>query len=100
MSEGHRVPVVSRSVRQSILASCIVVPSTGPVENTVNTDEAAADAINEQMVRQMERRRQQQAERRKTTPPLPDHERRVTCSFCFQPGDHPTPRHCMWALER
>jgi hypothetical protein len=29
-----------------------------------------------------------------------EHERRHRCSFCYQPGDHPTASHCLRALER
>jgi hypothetical protein len=62
-----------------------------------------ADAINEAMVRQMERRRQERQERRRpsdraASPPRAD--RRKTCAYCFQPGDHPTAAHCLRALER
>lgn len=65
--------------------------------NHVSKDEA--EAINEQMVRQMELRRQQQPERRQRVQPHAQ-ERRAICSFCFQHGDHPTPAHCLRALER
>ena len=59
-----------------------------------------ADAINEQMVRQMELRRQQQPERRqRAASAAPARERRAVCSYCFQHGDHPTPVHCLRALE-
>ena len=30
----------------------------------------------------------------------PARERRKMCAYCFQPGDHPTPGHCLRALER
>jgi hypothetical protein len=61
-----------------------------------------ADTINDQMVRQMELRRQARPERRQrvgTRAPAAK-ERRRTCAFCFEPGDHPTPVHCLRALER
>jgi hypothetical protein len=58
------------------------------------------DAINEQMARQIEERRSQRPERRRGRGPAPAVERRRVCSYCFQPGDHPTPRHCLRALER
>jgi hypothetical protein len=61
-----------------------------------------ADIINDQMVRQMELRRQARPERRqrvrKRAPAAK--ERRRTCAFCFEPGDHPSPVHCLRALER
>ena len=63
--------------------------------------DAEAAAINDEMVRRMEERRQQLPERRQArgtgTGPI---ERRRTCAFCFQPGDHPTPAYCLRALER
>ena len=63
-----------------------------------------ADAINDQMVRQMELRRRKTPERRRQTSSdaaggeRKDKERRVICSFCFQPGDHRTPAQCLRAL--
>jgi hypothetical protein len=61
--------------------------------------EQEANAINEQMVRQIEQRRRERQDRRKRTV-TPSVERRVVCSYCFQRGDHPTPAHCLRALER
>jgi hypothetical protein len=61
-----------------------------------------ADSIIEQMVRQMELRRQARPERRPRVgarAPVAS-ERRRFCAFCYQPGDHPTPTHCLRALER
>jgi hypothetical protein len=55
--------------------------------------------VDEEMVRQMEARRQAQPERRKRVQRR-EHERRHRCSFCYQPGDHPTASHCLRALER
>lgn len=69
-----------------------------------NTTPEQADAINDQMVRQMEERRKSRPERRQTTArsgrASASSERRRICSFCYQPGDHPTPAHCRRALER
>jgi hypothetical protein len=59
--------------------------------------EDQANAINEQMVRQMELRRQKRAERR-TRHVHVQHDRRKTCAYCFQPGDHRTPTDCYRAL--
>ena len=69
-----------------------------------------ADIINDRMVRQMELRREARPERRQRVgtrapagkgPRAPAaKERRHTCAFCFEPGDHPTPVHCLRALER
>ena len=61
--------------------------------------EREAAEINERMVQEMERRRQQRAERRQGSGPVTN-ERRKICAFCFQPGDHRTPAHCLRALER
>jgi hypothetical protein len=58
-----------------------------------------ADAINEQMVQQIEERRRERPDRRQRTVPLAADRRRV-CSYCFQPGDHPTAKDCLRALER
>jgi hypothetical protein len=61
-----------------------------------------ADTINEQMVRQMELRRQARPDRRKraeSSAPVATERRRI-CAFCYQSGDHPTPAHCLRALER
>ena len=51
------------------------------------------------MVKQMEERRKNLADRRTITTPVKE-DRRKTCQFCFQRGDHPTPAHCLRALER
>jgi hypothetical protein len=61
--------------------------------------EQEANALNEKMVRQMELARQQRPERRQERVATANERRRI-CSFCFQPGDHPTPAHCLRALER
>ena len=66
-------------------------------EPQLNAQEA--DAINERMVQQIEQRRQQRQERRQRSV-APAVERRVICAYCFQRGDHPTPAHCLRALER
>jgi hypothetical protein len=61
-----------------------------------------ADTINDRMVQQMELRRQARPERRQrvgTRVPAAKERRRI-CAFCFEPGDHPTPVHCLRALER
>ena len=57
------------------------------------------DDVDDEMVRQMEIRQQARPERRKRVAP-PVNERRQRCSFCYQPGDHPTPAHCLRALDR
>jgi len=61
--------------------------------------EQEANALNEKMVRQMELARQQRPERRQERVATANERRRI-CSFCFQSGDHPTPAHCLRALER
>jgi hypothetical protein len=62
------------------------------------------EAVNAQMVRQMELRRQARPERRQRSAPRSNavvaHERRRVCGFCHQPGDHATPTQCLRALER
>lgn len=63
---------------------------------------AEAGAIDERMVREMERRRQAQPERRQglgSSLPRADERRRI-CAFCHQTGDHHTPAQCLRALER
>ena len=69
--------------------------------NTMATQQEEA-TINEQMVRQMELRRQALPEQRKTSGSrgAVAIERRRTCAFCCQRGNHPTPAHCLRALER
>lgn len=68
-------------------------------DSSISND--TANAINEQMVRQMELRRQQQPERRQRGgASAPTLERRAICSYCFQHGDHPSPVQCLRALER
>jgi hypothetical protein len=59
-----------------------------------------ADKTNDEMARQMEERRLSRPERRSgaSVPVTP--ERRAVCAYCFQRGDHPTPAHCLRALER
>jgi hypothetical protein len=66
----------------------------------LNRTNEEADAINEQMARQIAERRDQRPERRQSSRGAPKTERRRICSYCFQPGDHPTPHHCLRALER
>src|SRR5688572_2489849 len=59
-------------------------------------------AINEQMVQQMALRRQALPEQRRasgSSRPVAKERRRI-CAFCCQRGDHPTPAHCLRALER
>jgi hypothetical protein len=60
-------------------------------------------AINSQMVRQMELRRQVLPEQRDASgsrkAPVAK-ERRRTCAFCGQRGDHRTPAQCLSALDR
>jgi hypothetical protein len=57
--------------------------------------------VNELMVRQMELRRQALPEQRKASGShaAVANERRRICGFCCQRGDHPTPAHCLRALE-
>jgi hypothetical protein len=57
--------------------------------------------INELMVRQMNLRRQALPEQRQASGPhkAVANERRRICGFCCQRGDHPTPAHCLRALE-
>ena len=57
------------------------------------------DDVDDEMVRQMEIRRQARRERRRRVAP-PANEQRLRCSYCYQPGDHPTPAHCLRALDR
>ena len=60
-----------------------------------------AEAINEQMVRQMELRRREQPDRRhRGASAAPAKERRAICSYCFQHGDHRSPVQCLNALDR
>ena len=60
-----------------------------------------ADAINDEMVKQMELRRLARPERRQRSAAQPaGGERRQVCSFCHQPGDHRTAAQCLRALER
>jgi hypothetical protein len=66
-------------------------------ESAPNVHDETAD---EQMATQMAQRR--------PLAPLPDTTRqraaaaegRRVCAYCHQPGDHPTPAHCLRALER
>jgi hypothetical protein len=62
--------------------------------------EQEAESINEQMAASMAARRRAQPERRQAGSATPRTERRRVCGYCYQPGDHPTPAHCMRALER
>jgi hypothetical protein len=61
--------------------------------------EQGANTIDDQMVREMEERRKARPERRVARKTVAS-ERRRHCTFCHQPGDHPTPVHCLRALER
>jgi hypothetical protein len=62
-------------------------------------DDRSADAINDRMAAQIEQRRRQTPDRRRRAS-RPVVERRLICGYCFQRGDHPTPGHCLRALER
>ena len=69
---------------------------------TVPTQQEEA-AINAQMVRQIELRRQVLPEQRDSLGSMKApvaKERRRTCAFCGQRGDHRTPAQCLSALER
>jgi hypothetical protein len=68
--------------------------------NEPNLNDREADAINDQMVAAMERRRGMPNRRQSAADRPPSSERRRVCAYCFQRGDHPTPAHCMRALER
>jgi hypothetical protein len=64
-------------------------------------NEREADAINDQMVAAMEERRRGMPNRRTASATQkPQVDRRRICGYCYQRGDHPTPAHCMRALER
>lgn len=72
-----------------------------------NLSDREADAINDQMVAAMEQRRRGMPNRREPSASpnpsasrAPSVERRRVCGYCYQRGDHPTPAHCMRALER
>jgi hypothetical protein len=65
----------------------------------LSADRRKADAINDAMVAAMNRRRRQHQERRRVAQPA-FVERRKICSYCFQPGDHGSPRACLNALQR
>jgi hypothetical protein len=62
-------------------------------------EQSEAATADEEMVKQMELRRKARPERRQRTVPRTN-DRRQLCSFCYQAGDHPTPAHCLRALER
>jgi hypothetical protein len=59
-----------------------------------------ANNTNDEMARRMEERRLSRPERRNEASPPAKPERRTICAYCFQRGDHPTPAHCLRALER
>lgn len=59
-----------------------------------------ADNTNDEMARRMEERRLSRPERRSGVSKPVTPERRLVCAYCFQRGDHPTPAHCLRALER
>jgi hypothetical protein len=73
-----------------------------PMEHHQSPTDADADAINDVMVRRMEERRAARQERRNTDarPTRPGSERRQTCSYCYQRGDHRNAADCRRALER
>jgi hypothetical protein len=69
----------------------------------VNEDQSGkheGNAANNLMVQQMEERRKARSERRRPRSAPPAEERRRLCEYCFQRGDHPSPMHCLRALER
>jgi hypothetical protein len=57
-------------------------------------------SIDDAMVEAMEQRRLQRQERRQTGSMPPAIDRRKTCGYCFQQGDHASPAACLRALER
>jgi hypothetical protein len=61
--------------------------------------ERDADEVNARMAIEIEQRRLSRPDRRLTSKPFAV-ERRATCMYCFQRGQHPTPAHCLRALER
>jgi hypothetical protein len=73
--------------------------------NARNVSDGDPAAIDDRMAARIEQRRlatpnrrQQAHDRRDPTRDAAD--RRAICEYCFQAGDHPTPAHCMRALER
>jgi hypothetical protein len=66
----------------------------------ITESHAHGDAINDAMVEAMNQRRLQRQDRRRLAGRPAAMERRKTCAYCFQPGDHATPAACLRALER
>jgi hypothetical protein len=58
------------------------------------------DAANDQMVQQMDQRRGRRSERHVARTARVTIDRRSTCVYCYQPGNHRTPADCLRALER
>jgi hypothetical protein len=103
MEQGSHAPIRQRSkVAETRTAKKSDEEShVTPIDPRPLTQQEA-DLINERMVRQMELRREARPERRQraaTRAPAAK-ERRSICAFCFERGDHPTPVHCLRALER
>jgi hypothetical protein len=88
-------------VERDLLAYAHLRTPWSATGTTIATQQEEA-TINAQMVRQMELRRQALPEQRLASGSGREvaNERRRTCAFCCQRGDHPTPAHCLRALER
>lgn len=54
----------------------------------------------EQAARSVVERRRQRPDRRRRPASAHEMERRRTCGYCYQEGDHATPAQCLRALER
>jgi hypothetical protein len=66
-----------------------------------NRTEPSGNSIDDAMARRIEERRRILPNRRAGDRPGGSRqERRAICSYCYQPGDHATPKQCLAALER
>lgn len=63
-------------------------------------EDAGRVLADEQAARSVVERRRERPDRRQRTGSPQQMERRRTCGYCYQEGDHATPAQCLRALER
>jgi hypothetical protein len=91
--------LINQIERELLALAHLRTPWT-PSGTTIATQQEET-IINELMVRQMALRRVALPEQRQSpsaTAPIANEQRRI-CAFCGQRGDHPTPTHCLRALQ-
>jgi hypothetical protein len=100
MSEPKAKSSLFQNARVDDVTGSATVDRHSAADDRSGPSQQQADNTNDEMARQMEERRLSRPERRSGAGVAVTPERRTVCAYCFQRGDHPTPAHCLRALER